>query len=75
MTHSGGKPHTNVGYKGQRYEVHGIMHDGTDELFGWTNDKDGGGLIKSAKLWPRYKDAYVIEKQTNEIEVEPTEGK
>lgn len=68
MTHSGGQPHTNVGDEGQRYEVHGILHDGTDEVFGWTNASDGAGLIASAKLWPRYKDAYVVDRQSNEIE-------
>jgi hypothetical protein len=27
MTHSGGKPHTNVGDRGQRYEIRGSSND------------------------------------------------
>jgi len=37
MTHSGGKPHTNVGDKGQRYEVRAIGYpkDGKN-VIGWS---------------------------------------
>lgn len=52
-----------TGDEGQRYEVHGILEDGTDEIMGWTNHEDGGGLFKSAKLWPRYKDAYILDRK------------
>lgn len=62
MTHSGGKPHTNIGDRGQRYEVRGVMRDGTVEVFGWTNEPKGGTLLEGAKLWPRYKTAFVIDR-------------
>jgi hypothetical protein len=62
MTHLGGKPHTNVGDKGQRFEIHGIMYDGTDEVFGWTNDADANAVVKKVKQWPKYKDAYVMDR-------------
>ena len=50
-----------VGYKGQRYEVIGITHDGDEESVGWTDDPDGGGLADAVKLWPRYKSSKVID--------------
>lgn len=42
MTHSGGKPHTNVGDRGQRFEVRawGYPKDGWN-VIGWTDDLGG----------------------------------
>jgi hypothetical protein len=42
MTHSGGKPHTNVGDRGQRYEVRatGWPDDGKG-IIGWSATLDG----------------------------------
>ncbi len=39
MTHSGGQPHTNVGDRGQRYEVRATGYPKDDEsVIGWTDD-------------------------------------
>lgn len=42
-----------VGYRGQRYEVRYIQ-SGTGEVkvMGWCSAADGGGLLRSALLWP-----------------------
>lgn len=64
MTHSGGKPHTNVGDRGQPWEIHGVLHDGTDEVFGWANLPEK--MVSAAESWPRYKRAYAIHRGTGE---------
>ena len=42
MTHSGGKPHTNIGDRGQRYEVRatGYPKDETS-VIGWASTLEG----------------------------------
>ena len=51
MTHSGGKPHTNIGDKGQRYEVraHGYPKEGRNTI-GWSNSVDGAERLASGIL-------------------------
>jgi hypothetical protein len=40
MTHSGGKPHTNVGDKGQRFEVtYFDPNDNKRKVYGWSDDE------------------------------------
>jgi len=46
MTHSGGKPHDNVGYRGQRYELH-VQDGGYDRRIGWSNDR--AGLLRTGQ--------------------------
>jgi len=52
MTHSGGKPHTNVGDRGQRYEVlaHGYPKNETDNVIGWSDTLEGAERMMSAIL-------------------------
>lgn len=40
MTHSGGKPHTNIGDLGQRYEIRATGYPRKDEesVIGWAQD-------------------------------------
>lgn len=49
MTHSGGKPHTNVGDRGQRYEVRafGYPKEGQN-VIGWSDTLAGAGKMQSA---------------------------
>lgn len=49
MTHSGGMPHTNVGDRGQRYEIraNGYPKDGPN-VIGWANDLNGADEVLSA---------------------------
>lgn len=64
MTHSGGKPHTNIGDRGQRWEIRGIVRGtGVEEVFGWTSEPGGGTMLESANLWPRYEKAWAVDRQ------------
>ena len=51
VTHSGGKPHTTVGDRGQRYEIRmtGYPKDG-ENVLGWSNTLDGAEEMKNAIL-------------------------
>ena len=45
---------------GRPFEVVGVRRlDDTEEIIGWVDDEDGGKLLEGAKLWPRYKRAFV----------------
>lgn len=49
MTHSGGKPHTNVGDRGQRYEVRATGYPETEKsVIGWSTTLDGAENIANA---------------------------
>lgn len=50
MTHSGGKPHTNVGDRGQRYEVlaNGYPKNQTDNIIGWSDTIEGATQMMEA---------------------------
>lgn len=55
MTHSGGKPHTNVGDRGQRYEVTFVWIGKTAPrvVFGWADDHAGAeAMCRSIELHP-----------------------
>lgn len=48
-------PHA-IGDKGQRYEVrYTDAETGKEKVMGWTEQADGGGLLRSALLWPAVK--------------------
>jgi hypothetical protein len=66
MTHSGGKPHTNVGDRGQRYEIRTVGYPRADECpFGWSDDLDGAELMMSAALSaPGCRWAAIVDRQT-----------
>lgn len=54
MTHSGGKPHTNVGDRGQRFEVRatGYPKEG-ESVIGWSDTLDGAdSMADSIRLAP-----------------------
>lgn len=50
MTHSGGKPHTNVGDRGQRYEIRAVGYPKRDgeAVIGWATTLEGADEIASA---------------------------
>lgn len=49
MTHSGGKPHTNIGDRGQRYEVRAIGYPEEGEsVIGWSSTRKGAKLIANS---------------------------
>lgn len=42
-----------AGYRGQRYEVRYIQAGtGHEKAMGWCSAADGGGLLRSAVIWP-----------------------
>lgn len=68
MTFGGGKPHTNVGDRGQRFEVRWrhveATHEKAERVFGWSDDLDGAQ--KMAKAWelaPYVAKAWVVDRQ------------
>jgi hypothetical protein len=65
MTHSGGKPHTNVGDRGQRYEVRmtGYPRDGENTL-GWSDTIDEAErMLESIMLAPDCVSATVFDRK------------
>ena len=56
--------HLNTGDKGQRYEVRFTDGDGKRRTFGWTNEADGGALVRSIKLHPVWHSPVVIDRKT-----------
>lgn len=49
MTHSGGKPHTNIGDRGQRYEVRATGYPKPEKaVIGWAATLDGADEIAEA---------------------------
>lgn len=61
MTHNGGRPHTNVGDRGQRYEVTVFDESQNKRLVvGWSNDPKGASdMGTAAELRPSWKFAQV----------------
>lgn len=57
MTHSGGKPHTNVGDKGQRFEVTFFnMATNTRQVLGWAITQHGANeMAVAVELHPSWK--------------------
>jgi len=49
MTHSGGKPHTNVGDRGQRYEIRATGYPKESEsVIGWCATVEGAAEMADA---------------------------
>jgi hypothetical protein len=68
VTHSGGKPHTNVGERGQRYEVlaHGYPKNELDNVIGWSDTLEGAEKLLAAILKaPRCTSAKIFDRQEN----------
>lgn len=71
MTHSGGKPHTNVGDRGQRYEItYYDPHTKTRKVFGWSTDLDGArAFAGSIDLHPSMEFPQIKDRETGEAVV------
>ena len=69
MTHSGGKPHTNVGDRGQRYEVRAVGYPKTGQnVIGWSPEIDGARRMAAAiKLAPSCADTSILDRETGEV--------
>ena len=69
MTHSGGKPHTNVGDRGQRYEVT-VYDENKNEriVIGWSDDPAvASEMGTSAELRPSWKFAQVRDRKMDDF--------
>lgn len=54
-----------VGDRGQRYEVRYFVRESGEELvMGWTERSDGGALMTSAKIWPRARDPFILDRKS-----------
>lgn len=65
MTHSGGKPHTNIGDRGQRYEVRatGYPKDG-ESVIGWSDTLDGADQMAAAiRLAPSCQSTLIFDRE------------
>lgn len=56
------KPMVPLGDRGQTYQVVQVQHDGTEMVWGWTNEADGGRLASAAKLHPETASVRVIDR-------------
>jgi hypothetical protein len=67
MTHSGGQPHTNVGDRGQRYEV--TVYDETKDeriVIGWSDDPQAASIMSNAaELRPSWRWAQVRDRHAS----------
>ncbi len=68
MTHSGGKPHTNVGDQGQRYQVTYLNPDTRSrKTFGWSDTLPGvNRMCNSINLHPSMHLPLIIDREENE---------
>lgn len=67
MTHSGGKPHTNVGDRGQPYEVTFDDGDGNRKVFGWAETTNAvAQLMRSIELHPAWHSPQWRDRRTGE---------
>lgn len=72
MTHSGGKPHTNVGDRGQRYEVRStgypssIANSEGWAVIGWADTAEGAEKMASAiRAHPNCTSTTIFDRQEN----------
>jgi hypothetical protein len=66
MTHSRGKPHTNVGDRGQRFEIRARRRGKTDgfDVIGWAETERGAkDMMSAVEQWPRYSKIWIIDRQ------------
>lgn len=65
MTHSGGKPHTNIGDRGQRYETRSTGWPKAEKtVVGWSPNPDGGIFI-AMKHAPGCTEIEIFDRQEN----------
>lgn len=69
MTHSGGKPHTNVGDRGQRYEVRAVGYPKEGKsVIGWSTTPEGAKQMADAiSLAPGCTATEVFDREKGEI--------
>lgn len=68
MTHRGGKPHTNIGDVGQRYEVRYKDNDGKQHVFGWSDTILGcANLSRMITLHPAMHSPSLFDRVENKI--------
>lgn len=65
MTHSGGKPHTNVGDRGQRYEVtYFDPRESCRKVMGWATTSEAAQLMAdSIDLHPSWQDPQIRDRE------------
>ena len=52
-----------VGDMGQRYQVEGKLPDGQWQVVGWSQKPDGGMLADATRLWPRFVDVRIVDRE------------
>lgn len=64
MTHSGGKPHTNIGDTGMRWEVQYFPADGgKQKVFGWASGlAEAEHMLKAVCLWPMASGGIIVDR-------------
>ena len=69
MTHSGGKPHTNVGDKGQRYEVRATGYPKPERMvIGWATTLEGAAEMAAAiRLHPSCTSTEIFDRQDGKL--------
>lgn len=69
MTHSGGKPHTNVGDRGQRYEVRATGYPKAEKSrIGWSDTIDGAEKMAAAiRLAPGCTSTEIYDREEDRI--------
>ncbi len=64
MTHSGGKPHTNVGDRGQRFEVTYLEDGGERKVMGWAErQEDVDRMFRAINLHPCWREPRVMDRR------------
>ena len=64
-----------VGYAGQRYEIRYVDdQSGEEKVFGWCNAPDGGGMLRSALLWPAVRMGEDGKRLARVVDLMPEEG-
>jgi len=68
MTWGGGKPHTNVGDRGQRYEV--TYQDGDEgprKVLGWSDTLDGAeGFCDAVRVHPSWRNPLIRDRESTD---------
>jgi hypothetical protein len=68
MTHSGGMPHTNIGDRGQRYEVRatGYPKKGEETVIGWAETEMGAHQMAAGiRKHPRCTGTRIIDRASD----------
>lgn len=55
-----------VGYAGQRYEVRYTDGDGKEKTAGWSEQADGGGIVRMINLHPVWHSPKIIDLRSDQ---------